>query len=166
MLKYSLYKWTKALSDIYFVTLRKAIRYDVNMALIKRRFHFHVAAHLICPWSFTSLTSFHCFFKPISISWSNFYQLHVLMFTLRTHDIMILGGINGKLASENFFWKWISRGRRKWWNDCSKLSLIAIEKSTQSWSIRMLDNITMDTKLTLLILASKHFFSQLVRFLN
>ena len=26
-----------------------------------------------------------------------------LMFTLRTHDIMIFGGMNGKLASENFF---------------------------------------------------------------
>ena len=67
------------------------------------------------------------FLKPIRIFWSNFYQLHVLMLTLPTHDIMILGGMNGKLASENFFWKWISRERRKWWNDCSKLALIAIE---------------------------------------
>ena len=31
------------------------------------------------------------------------------MLTLRTHDIMIFGGMNGKLASENFLWKWISR---------------------------------------------------------
>ena len=90
---------------------------------LKRRFHFHVAMHVICPWSFTSLTSFSCFFKPIRISWSTFYQLHVLMLTLRTYDIMIIGGMNGKLASENFFWKWFSRGKRKWWNDCSKLSL-------------------------------------------
>ena len=32
-------------------------------------------------------------------------QLHVLMLKLRTHDIMIFRGMNGKLASENFFWK-------------------------------------------------------------
>ena len=108
----------------------------------------------MCPWSFTSLhhsivflsqlgyldlTStnymccrslalFNCFFKPIRISWSNFYQLHVLMLTLRTHDIMTFGGMNGKLASENFFWKWILR--RKWWNDCSKLSLWRLNKRT------------------------------------
>ena len=98
-----------------------------SLTLIKRRFHFHVGMHVMCPWSFASLTSFNCFFKPIRIFWSNFYQLHVLMLTLPTHDIMILGGMNGKLASENFFWKWISRERRKWWNDCSKLALIAIE---------------------------------------
>ena len=78
--------------------------------------------HVMYPWSFLtqlgyldlicpsymccrSLTSFNCFFKPIKISWSNFYQLHVLMFTLRTHDIIIFGGMNGKLASKNFFWK-------------------------------------------------------------
>ena len=30
------------------------------------------------------------------------------MLTLRTHDIMIFGGMNGKLAPGNFFWKWIS----------------------------------------------------------
>ena len=29
------------------------------------------------------------------------------MLTLCTHDIMIFGGMKGKLASENFFWKWI-----------------------------------------------------------
>ena len=29
------------------------------------------------------------------------------MLTIRTHDIMIFGGMNGKLASENFFWEWI-----------------------------------------------------------
>ena len=119
--------------------------------------------HVMCPWSFISLTSFNCFFKPIKISWSNFYQLHVLqityiiqlffkpirisrsnlyqlhvaMLTLRTHDIMIWGEMNGKLASENFFWKWILRGRRKQWNDCSNLSLIGIEKglhhTVRSW---------------------------------
>ena len=94
-----------------------------SLTLIKRRFHFHVGMHVMCPWSFASLTSFNCFFKPIRIFWSNFYQLHVLMLTLPTHDIMIFGEMNGKLASENFFWKWTSRGRRKWWNDCSKLSL-------------------------------------------
>ena len=30
------------------------------------------------------------------------------MLTLRTHDIMIFEGMNGKLASQNFFWKWTS----------------------------------------------------------
>ena len=30
------------------------------------------------------------------------------MVILRTHDIMIFGGMNGKLASKRFFWKWIS----------------------------------------------------------
>ena len=30
------------------------------------------------------------------------------MVVLRTHDIMIFGGMNGKLASKSFFWKWIS----------------------------------------------------------
>ena len=30
------------------------------------------------------------------------------MLTLRTHDIMIFGGMNGKSTSEYFFWKWIS----------------------------------------------------------
>ena len=30
------------------------------------------------------------------------------MLTLRTHDIMIFGGMNGKSASKNFFWKWLS----------------------------------------------------------
>ena len=76
----------------------------------------------MCPWSFTSLTSFNCFFKPSRISWSNFYQLqvlqittsfncffkpirisssnfyqlHVLILILLTHDIMIFGGMNGK----------------------------------------------------------------------
>ena len=70
----------------------------------------------MCPWSFISLTSFNCFFKSIRISWSNFYQLHVLMLTLSTHDIMIFGWMNGKLASENLFWKWISRKEKiiKW----------------------------------------------------
>ena len=83
---------------------------------IKRRFHFHVATHVMCPWSFISLTSFNCFFKSIRISWSNFYQLQVLMLTLSTHDIMIFGWMNGKLASENLFWKWILRKEKmiKW----------------------------------------------------
>ena len=58
------------------------------------------------------------------------------MLTLRTHD-MVFAGINGKLASENFFGKWISRGRRKWWNDCSKLSLIAIELNFLLLSLRI-----------------------------
>ena len=31
------------------------------------------------------------------------------MLTLRTNDIMIFGGMNGKLASKSFFWKLISR---------------------------------------------------------
>ena len=31
------------------------------------------------------------------------------MLTFRTHDIMIFGGMNGKVASKNFFWKWMSR---------------------------------------------------------
>ena len=96
--------------------------------LIKRRFHFHVETHVMCPWSLTYLILFNCFFKPIRISWSNFYQLHLLMLTHRTHDIMIFRGMNGKLASENSFWKWISRRRRKWWNDCSKLSLSRLKK--------------------------------------
>ena len=30
------------------------------------------------------------------------------MVILRTHDIMIFGGMKGKLASKRFFWKWIS----------------------------------------------------------
>ena len=30
------------------------------------------------------------------------------MLTLHTHDIMIFRGMNGKLASGNFFCKWIS----------------------------------------------------------
>ena len=74
--------------------------------------------HVICPWSFTSLTLFNCFFKPIN----------VLILTLRTHDIRIFGGMNSKLASENFLWKWISHGRRKWWNECSKLLLSWLNK--------------------------------------
>ena len=41
------------------------------------------------------------------LSWSNFYQLHVLVLTLRTH-IMIFGGIDGKLPAKNSVWKWIS----------------------------------------------------------
>ena len=41
------------------------------------------------------------FFKPLSISWSNFYQLHVLMISLRTQDILMFGEMNSKLASEN-----------------------------------------------------------------
>ena len=32
----------------------------------------------------------------------------MLIVILRTHDIMIFGGMNGKLASKRFFWKWIS----------------------------------------------------------
>ena len=44
----------------------------------------------------------------LSISWSNFYKLHVLVLTVRTHDIMIFGWMNGKLPSKNSFWKWIS----------------------------------------------------------
>ena len=70
------------------------------------------------------------FFKPLSISWSNFYQLHVLMISLRTQDIIMFGEMNSKLASENssgnesraegeFFFFFI----RKWLNECSKLSL-------------------------------------------
>ena len=42
------------------------------------------------------------------LSWSNFYQLHGIVLTLRTHDVMIFGGINGKLPSKSSFWKWIS----------------------------------------------------------
>ena len=78
---------------------------------------------------YRSLTLFNCFFKPIRISWSNVYQLHVLMLTLRTHDIMIWQWMNdniwwyewnnimnGKLASQNFFWKWIPQKEKmmKW----------------------------------------------------
>ena len=84
--------------------------------LIKRKFHFHVATHVICPWRFTSftsfnffisqlgylhlfstnymccrsLTSFNCFFKPIRIPWSDFYQL-----IIRTYDINEIGGMEG-----------------------------------------------------------------------
>ena len=29
----------------------------------------------------------------------------MLVLTLRTHDIMIFGGMNGKLPSKNSFWK-------------------------------------------------------------
>ena len=104
-----------------------------------------------CSWSFASLTSFSCFFKPIRISWSSFYQLHVLMLTLRTHHSMIFGGMNGKSASENFFWKWISRGRRKWWNDCSKLSLSWLKYSCllftmwiENWTFFTCGNIYMN----------------------
>ena len=32
----------------------------------------------------------------------------MLVLTLRTHDIMILGGMKGKLSSKNSFCKWIS----------------------------------------------------------
>ena len=32
----------------------------------------------------------------------------MLVLTLRTHDIMIFGRMNGKLPSRNSFWKWIS----------------------------------------------------------
>ena len=38
---------------------------DLNRDWIKRRFHFHVATHVMCPWSFISLTSLNYFFKPI-----------------------------------------------------------------------------------------------------
>ena len=76
-----------------------------------------VATPVMCPGSFISLTSLHqLIFKPIRIfavvkllRWSNFYQLHQLILTLRNHEIMIFEGVNVKLASENFFWKWISR---------------------------------------------------------
>ena len=44
---------------------------------------------------------------------------------------MIFGGMNGNLASENFFWKWISRGKRKWWNNCSKLSLTRLKNNRE-----------------------------------
>ena len=43
----------------------------------------------------------------ILLSWSNFYQLHVLVLTRRTHGIMTFGGMNDKLPSKNSFWKWI-----------------------------------------------------------
>ena len=37
-------------------------------SLLTRRIHFHVATHVMCPWSFKSVTSLHhCFFKPIRI---------------------------------------------------------------------------------------------------
>ena len=35
------------------------------------------------------------------------------MVTLRTLDIMISKGMNGKLASKNFFWKWIRVRKEK-----------------------------------------------------
>ena len=57
------------------------------------------------------------------ISWSNFYEWHLLMLTFRTHDIMIFVGMNGKLTSGNFFWKWIIEMSIR--NSCDK---IAIEK--------------------------------------
>ena len=40
--------------------------------------------------------------------------------------------MNGKLALENSFWKWILRGRRKWWNDCSKLSLSRLNNAAMT----------------------------------
>ena len=41
------------------------------------------------------------FLSQLGCLLSNFYQLHMLMRTLRTHDIMIMGGgMNGKLASK------------------------------------------------------------------
>ena len=42
------------------------------------------------------------------LSWSNFYQLHVLVLTLCTHDIMIFKGMNDKWPSKNSFSRWIS----------------------------------------------------------
>ena len=88
-------------------------QYDMNTWVkIKRRFHFHVATHLMCPWSFISLTLlYQLFFKAnydpccryLLLSWPNFYQLHVLLLTLCTHDIMIFGGMNDKLLQKICF---------------------------------------------------------------
>ena len=108
-------------------------------AWLKRRCYFHVATHVMFPWSFISLTSLHQLFLSqlgyslsILLSWSNFYQLHVLVLTLRIHDIMIFERMNGKLPSKTSFWKRISCGTRKWWNGYSRLSRkIAIEKVDQ-----------------------------------
>ena len=49
-----------------------------------------------------------CFLSQLGYLLSNFYQLRVLVRTLRTRNIMTMGGMNGKWASKNFFWKWIS----------------------------------------------------------
>ena len=37
------------------------------------------------------------------LSWSNLYQLQVLIVTHRTHDIMIFGGMNGKLLKKIYY---------------------------------------------------------------
>ena len=102
-----------------------------------KRFYFDLATHVMFPRSLYHLHHYiiNCFLSQLGyllsiliVSWSNFNQLNVLVLTLRIHDIMIFGGMNGKLPSKNSFWKWISCGRRKWWNGYFKLSRkIAIE---------------------------------------
>ena len=62
-----------------------------------------VAVKLYSTYTIASIV----FLSQLGYLLSNFYQLHVLMRALRTYDIMILGGMNGKLASKNFFWKCI-----------------------------------------------------------
>ena len=110
------------------------------VTIIKRKILFYVATQVMFPWSFISL-KYHfinCFLSQLGyllsilLSWSNFYQLHVLVLTLRIHDIMIFERMNGKLPSKTSFWKRISCGKRKWWNGYSRLSRkIAIEKVDQ-----------------------------------
>ena len=62
-----------------------------------------VAVKLYSTYTIASIV----FLSQLGYFLSNFYQLHVLMRALRTYDIMILGGMNGKSASKNFFWKCI-----------------------------------------------------------
>ena len=87
-----------------------------RLDLIKRRLHFHIATHVMCPWSFILLYHYiDCFWSQLGYLLSILIVILIeflpiaLMLALRTHDIMIFRRMNGKLTSKNFFWKWISR---------------------------------------------------------
>ena len=62
------------------------------------------------------------------------------MLTLRTHDIMIFGGMNGKTASENFLWKWILlvEGENDEMSVSNSRNKIAIELQIDNWLIEFI----------------------------
>ena len=99
MLKYSFQVWTKTLSDIQFVTLRGAIRYNMNMVLNAQQNHLSLTSSLQLPsplfffsflfflFSFASL--FHLLFSlSLALIISIFYCLNytsILLHLITTH---------------------------------------------------------------------------------
>ena len=89
----------------YFMDDPKATLIQHYWVRIKRRFHFYVAMHVICVRDIEYLLHdwINYFLNQLGyllLSSSKFFQLHILIVTLRNHGILIFGRMNGKLLQK------------------------------------------------------------------